>query len=227
MKKYLSLILGSLLVLGCSYAQTKETRDVDDFTGVAFGVAGEIILVQGSTFSVVLEGDEDFLEEIETTVRGNRLIIRHDSWFSFGNKKITAYVTMPEVESLSVSGSGKMIAEGSIRAEDLDMNVSGSGHIELMDLNAESIDCSISGSGTIELNGKAEDGELSISGSGDYYGQSFALSTLDVSISGSGKCRATVADDLTARVSGSGDVYYTGNPKVDARVSGSGKVRKN
>jgi hypothetical protein len=227
MKKFLNLILVSFLVLGCSFAQTKETRDVDDFTAVAFGVAGELILVQGSTFSVVLEGDEDFLEEIETTVRGNRLIIRHDSWFSFGNKKVTAYVTMPEVEGLSVSGSGKMIAEGSIRAEDLDMNVSGSGRIELMDLNAESIECSISGSGTIELKGKAEDGELSISGSGDYYGQSFPLSTLDVSISGSGTCRTTVEDDLTARVSGSGDVYYSGSPRVDARVSGSGKVRKN
>ncbi len=227
MKKYLSLILVAMLALGCTNAQTKETRDVDNFTGVAFGVAGTLILEQGNTFSVVLEGDEDFLEEIETTVRGNRLIIRHDRLWSFGNKKVTAYVTMPEIDNLSVSGSGKMIAEGVLKTADLNMSVSGSGSVELKDLMAESVDCSISGSGSIELNGKAEDGELSISGSGNYSGQDFQLKTLDVSISGSGTCRAMVEEDLEARVSGSGDVYYTGNPRVDARVSGSGKVRKN
>ncbi len=227
MKKYLNLVLLALFAIGCSYAQTKETRDVDDFTGVAFGVAGELILEQGNNFSVVLEGDEDFLEEIETTVRNNKLLIRHDRWFSFGNKKVTVYITMPEVESLSVSGSGKMIAKGSIRTDNLDMGVSGSGDIELKDLIAGSIDCGISGSGTITLDGEAEDGEVSISGSGDYYGQSFQLETLDVSISGSGTCRTAVDEALEARVSGSGDVYYTGNPNVDARVSGSGKVRKN
>ena len=227
MKKYLSLILVTQLVLGCSYAQTKETKDVDDFTGVAFGVAGELILEQGNNFSVILEGDEDFLEEIETTVRNDKLLIRHDRWFTFGNKKVTVYVTMPEVESLSVSGSGKMISKGSIRTDNLDMAVSGSGDIELKDLIAESIGCGISGSGTITLNGEAKDGKLSISGSGDYYGQSFQLETLNVSISGSGTCRTAVDEDLEARVSGSGDVYYKGNPRVDARVSGSGKVKKN
>jgi len=227
MKKYLNLVLLALFAIGCSYAQTRETRDVDDFTGIAFAVAGELILEQGSTFSVILEGDEDFLEEIETRVRDNRLLIRHDRWFSFRDKKVTVYVTMPEVESLSVSGSGKMIAEGSIRADNIHMGVSGSGDIVLKELNAESINCGISGSGTITLNGEAEDGELSISGSGNYEGQSFQLETLDVSISGSGTCRTAVGEDLEARVSGSGDVYYTGNPRVDARVSGSGKVRKN
>jgi len=159
MKKYLSLILVAMLALGCTNAQTKETRYVDNFTGVAFGVAGTLILEQGNTFSVVLEGDEDFLEEIETTVKGNMLIIRHDRWRSFGNKNVKAYVTMPEIDNLSVSGSGKMIAEGTLKTADLDMRVSGSGTIKLKDLTAESVDCSISGSGSIELNGKAEDGE--------------------------------------------------------------------
>ncbi|MEA1887957.1 MAG: head GIN domain-containing protein [Bacteroidota bacterium] len=226
MKKYLSLILVAVLALGSSYAQTSQTRDVDDFTGLTFGVAGTLVLKQGNTFSVVLEGDEDFLEEIETTVRRDKLLIRHDKWFSWGNDKVTAYVTMPEIENLAVSGSGKIIAEGAIKTESLDISVSGSGNVELANLAAISVECSISGSGSVELNGEADNGDLSISGSGNYKGEDFQLRTLDVSISGSGKCNARVEDDLEARVSGSGDVYYTGNPSVDARISGSGKVRK-
>lgn len=227
MKKYLSLILLAVLAIGSSYAQVSQTRDVDDFTGLAFGVAGTLILEQGNTYSVVLEGDEDFLEDIETTVRGDRLLIRHDKWFSWGNDKVTAYVTMPEIESLAVSGSGKIIAEGAIKTESLDISVSGSGDVDLTNLAAVSLDCSISGSGSMELVGEADNAELSISGSGNFKGQDFQLRTLDVSISGSGKCHASVEEDLEARVSGSGDIYYTGNPSVDARISGSGKVRKN
>jgi len=226
MNKYLCLVFVTLISIGSTQAQKKETRDVDDFTGIAFGVAGKLYLTQGNSYKVVLEGDEDYLEDIETFVRGDRLIIRHSRWMSFGNKKINAYITMPEIEDLAVSGSGKMTADSDIEADDLDMSVSGSGDINIDKLTAESVDCRISGSGSINLNGSAENGDISISGSGDFTGESFDMETLDISISGSGTCRVKVNESLEARVSGSGDIYYDGNPRVDARVSGSGKVRK-
>lgn len=229
MKKLLTLLIIGAISLGVSHAQSREERSLDNFTGIGFGVAGTLVLEQGNTFSVVLEGDDDYIREIETTVRGDMLIISHDRWISFtrSRRNLTVYITMPEVEELNVSGSGNIVADGSIRSDDLDMSVSGSGNIKLADLNTESVDCSISGSGSLELKGSAIDGELSISGSGKYRGDSFRLNTLDVNISGSGTCSTMVEDKLVARVSGSGDVYYSGNPGVDARISGSGKVRKN
>lgn len=227
MIKFLTSFVLAMIVTGISCAQTRDTRDISDFTGVGFGVAGTLVLEQGNNFSVVLEGDEDYLEDIETTVRGGVLVISHDRWMTFGNQKVTVYVTMPVIEKLSVSGSGNIIAEKPLGTGDLDLSISGSGNIKLSELNAESMDCSISGSGSLELKGSAEDGELSISGSGKYQGDEFRLLTLDVSISGSGTCYTKVEESLDARVSGSGDIYYSGSPSVDARVSGSGKVRKN
>ncbi len=228
MKKILSSLLIAFLFIGISFAQSRQTREVSDFSGLNFGVSGTVIVEQGNTFSVILEGDEDYLEDIRTTVRGDILVIslNQDRWISYNNRKITAYVTMPEIESLGVSGSGKMIAEKNVKSNDLDLNVSGSGNIEMKDLNAVSLDCGISGSGSIELTGEAESGEMSISGSGHFRGESFRLQRVDVSIAGSGNCRVNVEDRLEARVSGSGDIYYSGNPSIDARVSGSGKVRK-
>ncbi|MFP4488060.1 MAG: head GIN domain-containing protein [Bacteroidales bacterium] len=226
MKKFFSLLLVSFLVSGYSFAQSGETRDVNDFTGVSFGIAGDLILKQGSSFRVVLEGDKDYLEEIKTRVKGDRLLIRHDRWLSWGNKKVRVYITMPVINDLSVSGSGNIIAE-KIKADDLEISVSGSGDIDLGELVAGSVDCNISGSGTIQIGeGTAGDGELSISGSGKYRGDEFAFKYLDVSISGSGSCYTMVEEKLEAHVSGSGDIYYSGSPDVDARVSGSGKVRK-
>jgi len=227
MKRYLSFLLLAILTAGVSSGQSRETRDLSGFTGVNFGVAGTVIIEQGSTFSVILEGDRDDLEEIQTVIRGSSLNIRHDNGiWSRNTDKITVYITMPEIEGLSVSGSGKIIAEAEVKTDDLEMNVSGSGDIVLENLKAESVECGISGSGTIKLAGSTQDAELSISGSGRLKGHEFRTGTMDVSISGSGSCYAMVEDELEASVSGSGDVYYLGDPRIDARISGSGKVRK-
>lgn len=227
MKQHVSLVLIALLISASCFAQNKETRNLDGFTKVSFGVAGKLILKQGNKFNVVLEGDKDFLDEIRTEVKGNSLVIRKSNWKLFQNKKVLVYITMPEVEGLSISGSGLLVAEGAIESDGLDLNVSGSGDIVLKELEADMIDCGISGSGTIELSGNgADDGDISISGSGKYLGESFELDKLDVSISGSGTCKCWVNSNIEARVSGSGDIYYKGNPNIDARTSGSGKIRK-
>src|SRR5882724_6360676 len=79
MKKVAVLVL--MLVSGFAFAQTKETRDVGSFTKLSFRVPGKLVLKQGSTPSVVLEGDKDFLSKVETSVEGGRLTIgREDKW---------------------------------------------------------------------------------------------------------------------------------------------------
>lgn len=226
MKKFFVLISLAFFSFAYLNAQSRQEIDADDFSGISFGVAGKLYLEQSDDYSVVIEGDADHLDDISIFVRGDRLIIRNESWLNFGNKKVTAYVRMPEVESLSVSGSGELLAQDAINAAYLDMSVSGSGDINLDMLKADGINCSISGSGNIELKGLASDGDISISGSGKYSGLDFAVGTMEVSISGSGRCKVNVEDSLEARVSGSGNIYYKGNPRIDARISGSGKVRK-
>jgi len=226
MKKAAFIFIMLAMVVSVA-AQKKETRKVDNFTGISFGVAGDLILTQGQEYSVVIEGDADYLEEIETFERNGSLVIRKDNWMFGTNKKVTVYVTMPEVESLNVSGSGHLVAEGAVKAEEIELNVSGSGRLSLENLTAEEVDCSISGSGNIYLDGTgAKECGLSISGSGRFDGNEFEIGEMTVSISGSGSCKCFVVKDLEARVSGSGDIYYNGSPRIDARVSGSGKVRK-
>lgn len=226
MKTLLSIILLMSMTYSLSFSQHRDERDIDDFTAVSFGVAGSLVIEQGNTFSVVLEGDKDYIEDIETIKKDERLIIRHERWINWKNMKVTVYITMPEISDLSVSGSGDVVNKGSINADYFDISVSGSGDVDLKNLKAETIDCSISGSGTIKLLGAARDCDLRISGSGEYRGYDFQLGMLDVTISGSGSCEAMVEESIEARVSGSGDVYYKGSPNIDARVSGSGKVRK-
>ena len=227
MKKiFISLFL-SALAFSLTQAQVKETRNHDNFSEISFGVSGKLYVKQGNTFSVVIEGNKDVLEDIETRVEGGRLIVRHDSWISIRDSRITAWVTLPEIEGLSVSGSGHVYCEGPVKSEDIELKVSGSGNLDMAELKAEAVEVSISGYGNVELAGNgASSIEVSISGSGSMDAEEFRTGSAEVSISGSGRCRVWVENSLESRISGSGSVYYRGDPNIDSRSSGSGKLRK-
>lgn len=232
MKKLIFIAVSLLLTVlstASVYGQSaeKETRNVAGFTKVSFGVPGNLYISIGPDFKVVLEGDKDFLDEIETVVSGGRLVIKQDSWNRNFNKKVIVNITMPSVEGLSVSGSGQAEITDAVKAGDLDLVVSGSGKLFVNDLTADNLACSISGSGDVIIkgSGSVSKSKVSISGSGSYAGEGLKINTAAINISGSGSCLCNVAATLEARVSGSGNITYIGNPRIDARVSGSGRVR--
>ncbi len=222
-----------LMALVCAtapaQAQSKETRNVKGFTKVSFGVSGDLFIKIGPEFRLTIEGDKSDLNAIETVVSGGRLVIKRENWrFSLrNNERVIINITMPELEGVGVSGSGKAEIMDPVEADRLSLNVSGSGKLITDDLNVDKLDCGISGSGDIILGsgGSVDNGEISISGSGGFSGEGVEIDHLEVSISGSGNCRCKAGDSLDAHVSGSGNVTYIGNPKVNARVSGSGHVR--
>lgn len=213
-------------------AQNKETRDVRDFDEVIMRVSGKVLITQGNKNEVVLEGDEDLLDEIETEVRGGRLNIksRRDNWRWWNNRRtrgrLTVYITVKELKGAYISGSGDIISQNTLKTDDFTASIAGSGDIEL-DLDAEYVEAKISGSGNIELQGKSDKAKLSISGSGKYLAEKLMVGDYTVSMSGSGRGSINVEGDLDVRISGSGKIYYMGRPtSVNSSVSGSGSVRK-
>ena len=229
MKKLIALAAVLLLVVQASSAQSaySETRDVSGFSEVSFAVAGEVFIDLGSRYSVVLEGDKNYISEIETKIYGKELRIKTDKWFNTGNRKVTVRITMPSLQGISVSGSGRVTVNDPLKGEDLDIAISGSGKALLGEVTLDNVDCAISGSGSLNISGSGsiDKMEVSISGSGDYYGESTKVRSLEAHISGSGSCDCYVTETLEASISGSGDIYYSGNPKIDAAISGSGKLR--
>jgi hypothetical protein len=205
----------------------KQKRQVEGFEKVSMGVSGDLYLKQGSNFSLELEGDSDDLEEVITEVKNGSLVIKYENnrGWNLSRDRITIYLTMPEISSISLSGSGKIIGENTIESDDLYLGVSGSGRMKL-EVEADELNQKISGSGNIVVSGEADRAELSISGSGNLDALDMEVDHYVVKISGSGKCKINVGDSLEANISGSGSVYYKGEPdKIRSNVSGSGKVK--
>ncbi len=229
MKKIFALAIIVIFTVQASQAQTAytEKRELSGFSEVSFGVSGEVFISLGKGFSVELEGDRDYIREIITEVTGDELRIRREKWFDSGNRKVIVRITMPALDGLSVSGSGRVTVNDPLRGDELDVSISGSGKAFLRDVALGEVECAISGSGSLILAGKGtiRELEISISGSGDYQGETTGVNVLEARISGSGSCDCHVNEMLRASISGSGDIIYSGTPKIDAAVSGSGKVR--
>jgi hypothetical protein len=226
----LLFVFGFVLV----WAQTKETRNVDTFTKLNFRVPGKLYLRQGNEQKVVLEGPKEVLEKIETEVSGGRLSIgRESEWRSWNwdsNDRIVAYVTVKNIEGISVSGSGNLISEGVIKAGDLALAVSGSGSMEI-EVNALGyMEANVSGSGDIRVKGNCRALESKVSGSGKVMLAGAITERADLNVSGSGRIIASgTAKEIRTTISGSGEVQAADLEveKCEVRISGSGDVEIN
>jgi len=225
------LLLALLFVTTLALAQNRQTVDVRDFDQISMKIGGTVYVTQGDKNEVVLEGDQDDIDKLEVEVRNGELRIesrRRSSWrfWNSGNVRVDVYVTVKELNSVTVSGSGDIVGRNTIETDRFRARVSGSGDIE-MDIDAKEVQSSISGSGDIELSGSASSGTLSISGSGKFLAEKLRVDDFEVKISGSGRSSITVYGELDVRISGSGSVYYAGEPTgVNSSISGSGKVRR-
>lgn len=249
--KHLIALLCIALLANPVAAQTREIREVPTFQKISYRIPGKLFLRQGSPQKVVLEGDRERIEEIKTTVKGDRLIIGdedEDRWFTWdlGNQeKLNVYITVEHIDGLYVSGSGNAIGETTINADQLDMKVSGSGSLELNVAVVNDIKADVSGSGDLKVKGNCKDLDSSISGSGRVFianaisgdarfrvsgsGKVLASGTaqsVEADISGSGKVLAAELETgrCEVRISGSGDVEINVKDELDAKISGSGSV---
>jgi hypothetical protein len=229
MKKLLSTAFALLLFVSAATAQDtyKETRNLTGFDEVSFCLAGEVYISLGQGFNVVLEGDKEYLGEVVTKVSGGKLVIKRENWFNFNNQKVIVHITMPALNGIDVSGSGKVMVTDPLKSDDFEADISGSGKIYLKEVTMGDVQCGISGSGSFvtEGTGSMSNLKVDISGSGSYKGESTKIGTFEASISGSGNCDCYVTEMLRASISGSGSIWYSGSPKIDASISGSGKVR--
>ncbi len=211
--------------------EIKQERAVADFTGIASGGNFNVYVSIGEKESLRLEGKEELLNDIETKIEKGVLKIQYKAkkrmwdWNRSDRDRINIYITAKVLSNLVLSGSGKMVVNGTLKAPNFISVVSGSGNLTL---NTETINFNgvISGSGSINLSGSSQTTDLSISGSGSLRAKDFKTKSANVSISGSGNSEIHVEQSLNGSISGLGSIRYGGNPSIVIQKSGSGSISK-
>jgi len=204
-----------------------QTRSVVNFSGIDLRVSGDVEFKQDPNYKVEVTAQQNILDVMETYVSNNRLVVKFkNDVIVKSHESVHVVVSAPSFYSLKLSGSGSMVATGPISPANMEIDISGSGNINIPELHTGLIDVDISGSGSVAVgSGTATEEALKISGSGSIDLSTIPVQKANTRTSGSGDTRLNVASNLDVTISGSGNVYYKGNPIINASISGSGKVK--
>ena len=204
-----------------------QTRQVGTFSGVSASGNIDLIVSNGTSNELKIEGDQNLLEYIETDNDNGMVDVYTREGFNLRPKtKLRIYATAPSYNRLDVSGSGNIKSDGKISSSGtLHSSVSGSGNIEL-EVDAPKVEADISGSGSARLKGTTRDFSAHVSGSGDVHSFDLLSENAEINIAGSGNAELYASKTLDVEVAGAGDVKYKGNPTVKQSIAGSGSVKK-
>ncbi len=211
--KIVTLVLIALTFSGCLKERItangntlEETRNLGDFTGISSSGSTKVHVTYGPDYEVKLKGSSNLIENFKTNVSGNTLHFgyRH---VNVHDPDVEVFITAPTIKKVRLSGSGNAYFSGNFPSRDtFDADISGSADIYLTGtMKFNSFNADISGSGKMNLiNLEAKNADISISGSGDV--RVTATEKLKVRISGSGDVFFSGHPTVNSSISGSGKV---------------------
>ena len=204
--------------------QAVRSAKFAEITSIDLSVGADVKLVDDSTGTVKIEGESNIINDIELTLSGTSLRITSLHCLA-ATKPITISIPMQNISKLELAGSGSIKSENKMTANDLNLEILGSGDIEL-EVDAANVWSKVAGSGNIILKGTSKRHKIEIEGSGNVEAEIFPTPDVSVEIDGSGDCKVLAINALSVSINGSGSVYYSGSPDISSDIKGSGSLEK-
>ena len=226
MKKILLLsvvVLGMLTSCSCHglkvhYSKTDphgiQERDLNGFERIELLGSLDVKYAQADSFSVRVDAPVEVLNDVETYVTGNKLVVKMKGEGKFLNlgvsdaDGVTVFVTSPDFLGIELKGSGDFESNGLVDTDNLDITLNGSGDIRFDDIICDRVNVSLVGSGDVDVKHvKTQWAGVQLVGSGDV------------------KMRLDDSGAVEANLTGSGDITLLGNVKdYKYNVRGSGDM---
>lgn len=222
--KIYSLVL-LLFLMGTTLQAQTEIRTPGEFTKVQSSGSWDVVITIGDKDEIKLVSKGFDLDKVITEVEDGSLEIKLEKG-RHNHVNFTAFVTIQELESVGLAGSGNITVDSDIDSRSFAIGTSGSGDIRLKKLETGSLYVGMSGSGEVSIEGGASDSaNIGQSGSGDFEALDLAAEDVKIGKSGSGSTSIGVNGDLKVASSGSGNVYIKGEPTSQSIASsGSSKI---
>lgn len=255
MKRYLNIVLVIIFTASTLNAGwwaeegsgniTKKERQISNINGVKLKTVGNVYVKQGTDDYLRIDTDDNLHSYVTTKVENGVLVINTKK--AVKPTKLNIFVTLKECEILKIDGAGNIEFVDDLKTNKLNLEIDGTGDIEIEELKAKAVDVELNGSGDIYIpNVKAEKVNIELAGTGDikFIGKGkncnveimgtgdidmddFEVEDFTAQISGSGDITVHATKSLTAEVFGSGDILYVGNPPIIKLDSfGTGTIRK-
>lgn len=207
----------------------KRVVKVGYFCKIESYTSADIKFVQGKTSSVRIEGTKSLVDNLDVKQKGETLVIttKVRGIRFVGQSRLTVYVSSPDITSVYLKGSGYFVAQSNIDTDALDVELSGSGDVDLRNVLCDNISLRLRGSGDVKAQTiDCAAANLELSGSGDLDVKMLKARKAVAALRGSGDLDATLSGvpDVQASLFGSGDLDLNfincGNADIDLRGSG-------
>jgi len=238
MFKKLSLFVAILMVIitsACTQTTKKmvfdgaaEDRNLAGFTSINVSNAFDVYISQGTEDAVgVSANSQEATKNIKTHVSGGVLYISFENkgWWNWKNNKLKAYVTVKNLEKLTVSGACNVSFVDAITSNNLHISVSGASDIK-GSVKVNSLKVGASGASNISLSGKATNTDFNVSGACSIKSLDLVTDNSTIVASGASNVKLTINQYLKANISGASDIRYKGTvSRFETRTSGASDIK--
>ena len=236
----LALALAVLLPLSVAKAQFRMVKRLDSFHSIDHRTGYDLVLTdRGTNGSVIIEGKEDAVGLITTTVRDGTIYIASEPNKNFLpdlpffnarleiRQTIRITVSCRGLASLRTEGAGTVTANN-FRFRDLKTESLGGGALLFKRCRFYSLESNLEGKGRVLFeNCEAVDTRLELEGDGAIEGHTLRTKNLDARVFGAGRITAYPRELLKARVTGKGSILYRGNPSsLEKEIAEGGTIGK-
>ena len=234
MKKVLFAVVALGMLTSCvnfhysrsTKALAEEFRQLKGFECIELLGSLDVKYAQADTFSVRVEAPSKVIDDVETRVEGNKLIVNMKGRNRFINvgvsdsDDVTVYVTSPDFLGIELRGSGDFECKQLLDTDNLDISLKGSGDIEFDDIICDQVNVSLVGSGDVELKHvKMLRSSVNLVGSGDVKIDFDDSGSVDARLTGSGDITLSGSvKDYKSNVRGSGDMHTSGLRTIESKT---------
>lgn len=203
----------------------KENREVSAIHGIEAGGAFHIFVTKGDKSSLIIETDDNLQKQITAKVENG--LLKLETKGNIKNpEKMNAYIVMPILDNVDLSGACKMESEDRFEGENMDIDLSGASNLKL-NIKVSKLEIEISGAAKSNLAGYADNMELEGSGASHSYFDDLEVRNAEIDLSGASKAVVKVMEYLHGECSGAANIDYMGAvKKVDVNTSGAGSVNR-
>jgi hypothetical protein len=240
--KYLSLLIIVFLALfscgkesSCFKSTGKiitEQRAIsNDVITIKTEINIDIIITQSTEAKLIIEGGENLLPYINTSVSGTELTISSDnkcSMFRDYSIPITVYLSIPNLTKIDYTGQGTITSNNTLNFPDFRFETSkGTGSVNL-NLNANNVSVlQHTGPSDVTLSGITNNLYAYSGETGWQYLNGLIANNVHVNNGGTGDIIVTANNSLLVELISIGNIDYYGNPAVTvSKHTGSGELRQ-
>jgi len=208
------------------------SRPVDEkFANIYVNDDVNLVITQGTKYSITLEGGENLLPGIETSISDSLLTIRNKNtfnWLRSYDTKITAYVTLRHFLDLRYQATSTVTNTDTIREDSLSVtSIGGSGYIDLIIKTGTAKLAITSGSADMKIRGKTGVNFIFLGSYGAFHCLDLKSDYLFMRNSGTNDCYVNVNYHFEYEIMGIGNIYYRGNPReISGTITSDGKLIK-